>query len=69
MSKETDKRCQLCLNFDTCSEELGSQGCQQYQFYKCKGCIDRVVESDGIPRCFRGGMPCAEIQYCSIGDR
>lgn len=69
MSKETDKQCQLCLSYDTCSKGSGSQGCQQYEFYKCKDCVDRVMENDGIPRCFRGGMPCAEIQYCSIGDR
>lgn len=67
MSKEFDKKCQLCINYDTCSKE-SSQGCQRYRFYKCEDCIDRIIKNDEIPRCLRGGTPCSEIQYCTLGN-
>lgn len=67
MNKETDNKCQLCRNFDICTKD-SSQGCQQYEFYKCETCVDRTVENDGVPKCFRGGTPCSEIKYCSRGD-
>lgn len=65
MSKETDNTCQLCRHYDVCSRE-NSQDCEKYEFYKCVGCIDRTVENDNIPRCFRDGLSCREIKYCSI---
>lgn len=64
MSKEFDKQCQLCHIYDTCNEE-NSQNCDKYEYYKCKECVDRIVENDEIPKCFRGGIPCMEIRYCS----
>ena len=64
MTKETDATCQLCRRYDNCTKESGSQGCQEYEFYKCETCVDRIIEHDEIPRCFRGGVPCMEVKYC-----
>lgn len=64
MSKEIDRTCQLCLNYDSCTKE-SSQGCENYEFYKCVNCADRTMENDNVPRCFRGGTPCKEVRYCS----
>lgn len=65
MSKEIDTFCHLCRHYDVC-ERRDSQDCEKYEFYKCVDCVDRTVENDNIPRCFRGGLSCREIRYCSI---
>ena len=64
--KVTDKYCQLCKNYDTCDREDGSKGCQEYEFYKCETCVDRILEDiEEVPRCFRGGTLCSQIEYCN----
>lgn len=60
-----DDKCQLCSNYDNCIDHKSSKNCDEYEFYKCVRCVDRVIESDNIPRCFRGGMKCHDIQWCS----
>lgn len=63
MSKMTDGKCQDCINYDNC-ERGNSTGCNDYEYYKCKGCVDRVTETDDVSRCFRGGQPCSQIRFC-----
>lgn len=65
MSKMTDEKCQNCTYYDECLKD-SSQGCESYEFYKCKDCVDRVIEADNTARCFRGGLLCSEIRYCSV---
>lgn len=63
MSKESDRQCHNCGNYDTCDRK-GSNGCTQYEFYKCRGCSNRI-ETDGTAKCFRGGQPCSDIKFCN----
>lgn len=65
MFKETDNTCQLCRHYDMCSRG-NSQGCERYEFYKCVNCVDRTIENNNVPKCFRGGLPCKDIKYCSV---
>lgn len=62
MAKELDKRCQNCSSYDTC-EKQDSKNCIEYEFYKCKDCLDRIEGEP--PRCFRGGDKCSDIKWCS----
>lgn len=62
--KEKDMKCQVCLNYDTC-DKSSSCGCFEYEYYKCSGCLDRTIDERGIPKCFRGGMPCSLIRMCT----
>lgn len=64
MSKMTDETCLVCCNYDTCDSQ-SSENCKKYEYYKCISCIDRVIENDEVPRCFRGGIPCEHIRMCS----
>lgn len=66
MSKMTDRKCQDCTYYDTCERE-DSTGCDNYEYYKCKDCVDRVTETGDTPRCFRGGKPCSQVRFCQIG--
>ena len=63
--KELDNKCFLCTNFDECTSD-SSKDCSKYEFYKCKTCVDRVVENDQVPKCFRGGHPCSQIYHCTV---
>lgn len=49
MSKMTDKKCQDCTNYDNCDKD-SSAGCDSYEYYKCKDCVDRVTETDDCLR-------------------
>lgn len=64
MSKESDEKCLNCINYDTC-DKPSSKNCDNYTFYNCKTCIDKVIENDYIPRCFRNGVPCTQIKFCN----
>lgn len=64
MGKETDEACLLCTKYDECNRE-DSKGCTEYEFYKCDTCIDKIIENDEIPRCFRNGVPCMDIKFCT----
>lgn len=66
MSKMTDKKCQDCTSYDNC-ERSSSAGCDSYEYYKCKDCKDRVIETDDCPRCFRSGKLCSQVRFCQVG--
>lgn len=63
MSKMTDKKCQDCTNYDTCEKD-SSAGCDSYEYYKCKDCVDRVAETG---RCYRGDRLCSQVRFCQVG--
>lgn len=67
MSKMTDKKCQDCTNYNNCDKD-SSAGCDSYEYYKCKDCVDRVTETDDCPRCFRGGKPCSHVRLGGIDE-
>ena len=64
--KELDGKCLLCMNYDICPSDSSSKDCKSYEFYKCQTCVDKVVENDQVPRCFRGGQPCSQIYHCTV---
>lgn len=63
-TKMKDDTCLICQFYENCSQD-SSEGCERYQYYKCETCIDRTVENDNVPKCFRGGIPCNHIRLCS----
>lgn len=67
MEFRLSEKCHDCSGYDTCETHNGKD-CEKYEYYKCKDCVDRVVEHDEIPRCFRGGMKCMDIRQCTVHD-
>ena len=62
MNKMSSNMCLECVNYDTCSEYTSP--CTGYEYYKCKHCKD-MVESDGLHKCYRGGLQCSQVRFCN----
>ena len=62
MDKYTDKLCLDCSKLDSCDKK-NSKNCNEYEYYKCTSCSNRVIDSNNA-RCLRGGNLCKGVKYC-----
>lgn len=64
MDKMRNEKCLACRHYDVCDITEVPKECDKYEYYECYTCVDRVEDTDGISKCFRGGTPCSQIMAC-----